>query len=109
MIECVNENIWYNKKIRKRKKRKFVPFVLIIVVALLIYHFFVNICVFIEEECTEKLSEISITSVNKAVMSELNGLNIDELIKIEKDKDGNITHYSINSIVTNTHILTKKW
>jgi len=35
-------------------------------------------------------------------MSELNGLNIDELIKIEKDKDGNITHYSINSIVTNT-------
>jgi sporulation protein YunB len=34
-------------------------------------------------------------------MQTLNGYEIDNIIKIEKDDNGNITHYSINSIETN--------
>lgn len=101
MIECVNENIWYIKKSKRRKKKKFLFFVIFFATIFLIYHFFANVCVFIENECNEKLSEISITSINKAVLTKLNGLDTEKLIKIEKDKDGNITHYSINSIETN--------
>ena len=50
---------------------------------------------------TEKIKEITITSVNNAVLTSINTINYNDLIVYERDVSGKITLISVNSPLAN--------
>lgn len=102
MIECVDEKIYYSKK-NRRKKRKGIKaiIILLVFVALFVYYKKV-VTVHVINVCTDKCETINTKSVNNAIITSLNnGLLYDELVRIEKNTDGEITLISAKSYEIN--------
>ncbi len=108
MIECTEENIYYTTfRIKNRKRRKIKRFLvftaIILCVGILIYH--VNSAVFslVSEICEDYAYSASLSSMNEAVMTSLNEeLKYSDLIKIEKNNDGDISLMSADALKINS-------
>ena len=107
MIECTEENIYYETfRVKNRKRRRLKRFLVFIVVILcfgvLFYH--VNSAVFtlVSGICEDYAYSASLSSMNEAVMTTLNEeLKYTDLIKIEKNKDGDISLMSADALKIN--------
>lgn len=110
MIDCTNEYIYRktfcikNRRRKKcRKKRFFIWFTIIFSLVLIFYH--VNSAVFnlVSELCEDYAYSAALSSINKAVLLSLaDELKYDDLIKVEKNKDGDITLMSSDAAKINS-------
>ena len=87
MIECIDENVWYLKKKktkRKGKKRKkflILAFFVLIIGSLYLYYDLV-VTKNLADQCEEIVTELSVISVNDAVLSTLYLDDYENLLKI---------------------------
>ena len=73
MIEITSENVWYKKKKRKFKLKRFVSWFIVVIsfISLICYYKRV-VCVRVNNICLEYAYSYSTDSVNKAVLFSLN-------------------------------------
>ena len=114
MIECSEEKIYY-KKHRKNKFKRCFSFFLVLIIILSLFLYYKNfVTKSIYEVCYKEASTICADSVNKSILFALKEQTIyDELIDIEKDKDGNIVlmtanAYKMNLIARDTAVKTQE-
>lgn len=108
MIECTEENIYYETfRVKNRKRRKVKRFliftVIILCVGVVFYH--VNGAVFtlVSGICEDYAYSASLSSINEAVITSLNQeLKYSDLIKIEKNNDGDISLMSADALKINS-------
>ncbi len=110
MIECTDEYIYYktfNVKNRGRKKRRFKRFFVFILVVLcfgyIFYH--INGAVFnlVSEICEDYTYSSALSSINKAVIITLSDeIKYEDLIKVEKNKNGDIALMSSDALKINS-------
>ena len=114
MIECSEERIYYKKHRKKKFKRCFCFFLVIIIVFALFgyYKNFVTKSIF--EICYKEASAICSDSVNKSILYSIKDKTLyDELISIDKDNYGNIVlmtanAYKMNVISKGTAVKTQE-
>ncbi len=103
MIEITSENVWYRKKKRRFKFKRFFSFLLVFLVLIGIYFYYnraisnqvINICV-------DYAYSYSTDSVNKAVLGSLsNKVKYEDLITVDKNQSGDIVLMSTNSYKVN--------
>lgn len=101
MIECCEEKI-YNKKNRRHKKRRFFPFlILIISVSIFIWWKYVA-SLQVYNICADYSYAASMDAVNKAVMTSLSdGLKYADLVQVEKNTSGDIILIKTDSLQIN--------
>ena len=98
MIECCNQRIYYKK--RKTKKVLRFIFIVLIILGILLYYktvvenFIINIC-------SDTLKSYSTQAVNDAVLNIVNKNPYRELIKIDKNDNGDIVLISTDSLKAN--------
>lgn len=104
MIECSNENIWYTKKRKKFKARRYLSFFLIIIFSLCYYNFFVvkNIKYY----CESYFYTLCTSATNTTVFNCLSGVDYYSLVNVEKNNSGEITMLTANS--TKINYINKK-
>lgn len=110
MIECTDEYIYYktfNVKNRGRKKRRFKRFFIFILVALCLGYIFyhINGAVFnlVSEICKDYTYSSALSSINKAVIITLSDeIKYEDLIKVEKNKNGDIALMSSDALKINS-------
>lgn len=102
MIECSRENIWYTRKNKKRKKRFSRLFIfLLIVTGIFLYGRFV-VAVNLSRICSDYAYSYTTESVGDAILYSLtDSIKYADLIKIEKDNNGQITLMTTNSYKVN--------
>lgn len=114
MIECTSEFILKKNKIKiKRKKRakRIIIFVLVFAFIFIYQRFFVSKTIF--NTCYDYFSASAVENVNNAVLNSLNDqLKYDDIIKLEKNNQGDITlivanNYKINSLSRDITRLSK--
>ena len=101
MIECVNENVWYKKK--KRKKRSVFRLFLFFIILCLIYSCYRFIIVKnLSIICVDYVHSITTKAVNNALNDAMiinNGYQ--DFVNVEKNNLGDITLISSNSYLIN--------
>ena len=100
MIDCVTENVWYKKK---PVKKSFWVFFLILffLISIILYYSFV-IKKVIYHYCDRYLYTQGVSSINKAVNLTLNNQSYyDQIIKIDKDSQGNVVLITVDSFKVN--------
>lgn len=104
MIDCVSENIWYKKRFKNKRgrKKRLVPFLIFMIVfcGFFSYYRFV-ITDTVSSVCSDLMESISYECENKTINSIFDDIKYEDLVKIEKNSNGDITLVSINSINTN--------
>lgn len=118
MIECTDSYIYYKKKNKKSYKFIFIAFLLVSVFLIVYFYYNKVICDQIFKICGDYAYSCSSDCVNSAVLISLNGnISYDDLIKVEKNSNGEITlittdSYKVNSInrqvSNNTSVLLKE-
>ena len=100
-LQCVEENIWYGKK-RKNKRRPFRSF---IVIAILVFAFLYYSFIISEQIISVSKSSISSyisLSVNGAVIESLNkSVNYSDIVTVQKDVNGDIAFVTVDNVKTN--------
>ena len=100
-LQCVEENIWYGKK-RKNKRRPFRSF---IVIAILVFVFLYYSFIISEQIISVSKSSISSyisLSVNGAVIESLNkSVNYSDIVTVQKDVNGDIAFVTVDNVKTN--------
>lgn len=101
MIECTNERIY---KRRRRKHRKtFSFFVIILFVALPFLYTRFCIAETVGEICADSCDAYSLKAANAAAISSISlGVNYSEIVNVEKNSAGDITLIGINPIKANS-------
>lgn len=109
MIDCTNEYIYYktfrikNRKSRKTRLKRFFVFLLVILIfGYSFYH--INGAVFnlVSEICEDYTYSTALSSINKAVMISLSDeIKYSDLIKVEKNNNGEITLMSSDAVKIN--------
>ena len=114
MIECCKENIWYTKKNKRNKKRKRKKFLIVTFMLLIIFScffYYKNVTSkLIFDICLDSAYSYSADSINKGVMLSLtDSVNYNEIIKIEKNLNGDVSVMSADSYKINyvTHNIVK--
>jgi len=104
MIEATGENLWYKKKKKKFKlKRIFLIFLTFSILFLLVFHYRKNVCVQINNICSDYAYSFCTDAVNKAVLSSLNDtVKYDNLISIEKNSSGEIVFMGCDAVKVNS-------
>lgn len=102
MIECSEERIYYKKHRKKSIKRCFSFFIVIIAILTVFGYYKTFVTKSIYEVCNKRASALCADSVNKSVLHSLKDeTSYDELISIEKDKNGDIVLMSANAYKLN--------
>jgi exopolysaccharide biosynthesis protein len=104
MIEATSENLWYKKKKKKFKIKKiFIIFLTFSILFLLVFHYRKNVCVQINNICSDYAYSFCTDAVNKAVLSSLNDtVKYDSLISIEKNSSGEIIFMGCDAVKVNS-------
>lgn len=105
MIDCSNQNIWYNKR-RRRQKSKTKRLLKILIVFAIIFSLFGYYKCFITQNlvniCNHHASSLSTTAVNNAIIASMNNASsYNELIDVQKNSSGDIIYMSANSYKLN--------
>lgn len=106
MIECVDENIWYIKKKKSRKKikkrkRLFVFALLILILGGIYLYYDLIVTKNLADQCEEVITELSVIAVNDAVISTLYLDDYENLLKIERNANGDINYLEIDTVKSN--------
>lgn len=102
MIECVDENIYYVKKRKRRKRGKLRIFAIILVIVAVFVYYKRVVTENVITICADKCGAVSIKSVNAAIIATLsNAVLYDDLITTEKDSEGKIRLITANAYKTN--------
>ena len=98
MIECTDKNIWYIKKRKKKVKRYFTLFLVVLFILSIIIYYKCVVAKQIFNVCSDNAEVYSIQSTNEAVLLSLaNNIKYADLIYIEKNSSGDIVLISANS------------
>ena len=110
MIECTDEYIYCktfnvkNRKCRKNRLKRFLIFIILVVLCgYLFYH--INGAVFnlVSEICEDYTYSVALSSINNAVLTSLSDeIKYSDLIKVEKNNDGEITLISSDAVKINS-------
>lgn len=103
MIECVDRNIWYRKKSKrkKRKSRVFLFFIsLIFIFAVFLYYRFI-VAKNVTSYCNDLTSSYALEYENLTVNSLFNDVKYSDLVTIEKNASGEVSLISVNTIAAN--------
>lgn len=103
MIECVAENIKKKKTRGCRARRKRLPVfavILLLLAALFLYYKYF-VAGTIGEVCVKRAQEISVDSVNAAVLDSLSSLKYEDISEVTTDVNGNVAMININAILAN--------
>ena len=102
MIECCSENVYYKKKRRKKRKRFPIILTIIIVLAGCFSYYKFLICPQVFNVCEDKIKQSVTESVNLAVLESLTeSVMYSDLVKIEKDVNGNVSYMYANALKVN--------
>ncbi len=99
MIECSNEFLYYKRKNRKFKfKRFFHVFITFFIIFVIVFYYKKVTVPLVQESCFEKINAVNVKCVNNSIISALTGgVDYEDLIVIEKNSQGEITLISTNS------------
>ncbi len=98
MIECSNETIYKKRHKISKKKRRFFVCLILVLVGFICYFYSKIVCENVFNIISEKCYSISAEVVNTAVKnSSAMNVGYDGLIRMEKNKDGDIVAISANS------------
>ena len=108
MIECTEAYIYYetfgkrNRKRRKKVRRFFLFVVILSLIFLIIFH--VNGAVFtlVSDICEDSANSFALSAINQAVIKSLDKVAYSDLVKTEKNNDGDITLMSADSVKINS-------
>ena len=110
MIDCTDEYIYCetfnvkNRKCRRSRIKRFLIFIILVILCgYLFYH--VNSAVFnlVAEICEDYTYSASLSSINKAIFTSLSEeIKYSDLIKIEKNNDGEIVLMSSDAVKINS-------
>lgn len=99
MIECTSEYIWYKKRKRKFKLKKFFAFFCVLLLlsgSVLYFKYFISEQIF--KLSADYAYSYCTQSVNSAVLDTLNNqVKYSDLVQVEKNTQGNIVLISANS------------
>ena len=106
MIECVDENIWYIKKKKSRKKTKkrkrlFVFALVVLIFGGIYLYYDLIVTKNLADQSEEIITELSVIAVNDAVISTLYLDDYENLLKIERNANGDINYLEIDTIKSN--------
>lgn len=102
MIECSEERIYYKKHRKSRFRRCFSFFLALIIIFVVLFYYKNFVTTLIYGVCYKEASAICSDSVNKSILTSLKDQTLyDELVTIEKDKDGNIVLMTANAYKMN--------
>lgn len=91
----------------RRKKRKYIPFIIISIIIIIIFN---SIAMFLDNKVMPSLDRVSEVTIKTRVLNIINTnsiklfadeFNYNEMIKIEKDNDGNITLIQADTVKLN--------
>lgn len=110
MIDCTDEYIYCetfhvkNRKCRRNRVKRFLIFIILVILCgYLFYH--INGAVFnlVSEICEDYTYSVALSSINRAVLTSLSDeIKYSDLIKIEKNNDGEIVLMSSDAVKINS-------
>lgn len=106
MIECVDENVWYIKKkkpkYKSKKRKKFLIFAFFILITGSLYLYYdLVVTNNLADQCEEIISELSLIAVNDAVISTLYLDDYENLLKIDRNSNGEINFLELDTVKSN--------
>ena len=113
MIECYDKNIWYNSRRKKKKKFK-LKFLFLLLFLIIFYFYYKKIVVYnVFDYVLYKNESIISDCINYSIFDSSNkNFEYNNIVKIEKDKEGNIIYIEsdskkINNISSNLGLKIK--
>lgn len=100
MIECVDENIWYKKK-KKRIGKKIKNIFIFLLVICIVFLYAKQIISSITFYSSKEIEAISTLKINEVIISNDIKFNYDDIVKIEKNNNGDITYIETKSVLVN--------
>ncbi len=99
MIECSNEFVYYKRKNRKKSFKRFFSFLLILTIIFFCVIYYKKVVISnLNDVCVEKTQAISVICINKAILTSFSEpIDYYDLIKVEKNSNGDIVMISSNS------------
>lgn len=102
MIECCKENIWYVKRRKKKGKKIFTFLFIVLFIVGFFYYYKYIVSENIINICADSIYAQSIDAMNKSVLKTMQDeLNYSDLVKIEKNSNGDISLMSANTYKIN--------
>ena len=90
---------YYKKCIRQmRVKKSFVFFLVILIVVVIVISFLSNAIPVVQSFCKSRARYIALDSTNKSIIENIEGLEYEDLINVERDENNRVVSLSANTV-----------
>ncbi|MBR1884036.1 MAG: sporulation protein YunB [Clostridia bacterium] len=81
-----------------RGKKSFVFFLILIVIVVFLFNFYINAVDVIQSFCESKARYIALDATNKSIIENIDGIEYEDLVKVERDENNKVVSLSANTI-----------